>query len=151
MSQKNIHPLLARYLASLAARPIYTKSATAGNTRDLLSLWEQFVLISRGIAGTLFFLQDIVANHIAGAQIRPSKNPPLYLCALNTAKIDIRALKLAIYGFFVSAPLNHVLVDALQKALQSKEPSSSIVAILERLKKEVEPTEELLRVCYCRI
>lgn len=38
-------------------------------------------------------------------------------------------------------------IDALQKALQTKEPASNIVAILEKLKKEVEPTEELLRVC----
>lgn len=36
-------------------------------------------------------------------------------------------------------------VDALQKALQAKEPSANIVSLLEKLKKEVEPTEELLR------
>jgi transcription elongation factor S-II len=38
------------------------------------------------------------------------------------------------------------LINGLQKALNDKEPASNVIAILDRLKKEVEPTEELLRV-----
>ena len=37
-------------------------------------------------------------------------------------------------------------LKALQKAVAEKEPASNVVAILETLKKEVVPTEELLRV-----
>lgn len=37
-------------------------------------------------------------------------------------------------------------LKALQKAVNEKEPVSNVVAILETLKKEVMPTEELLRV-----
>jgi len=37
-------------------------------------------------------------------------------------------------------------VEALSKALQAKESSANIIVILEKMKKEVMPTEELLRV-----
>ena len=37
-------------------------------------------------------------------------------------------------------------LKALQKAVAEKEPASSVIFILETLKKEVVPTEELLRV-----
>lgn len=37
-------------------------------------------------------------------------------------------------------------LKALQKAVAEKEPAANIVSILETLKKEVNPTEELLRV-----
>lgn len=37
-------------------------------------------------------------------------------------------------------------VEALSKALQAKESTATLVAMLERMKKEVVPTEELLRV-----
>jgi transcription elongation factor S-II len=37
-------------------------------------------------------------------------------------------------------------LKALQKVVAEKEPASNIISILETLKKEVVPTEELLRV-----
>jgi len=37
-------------------------------------------------------------------------------------------------------------LQALQKAINEKEPGTNVVSILETLKKEVVPTEELLRV-----
>lgn len=37
-------------------------------------------------------------------------------------------------------------IKTLQKALQAKEPSANVIGIMEKLKKEVAPTEELLRV-----
>jgi transcription elongation factor S-II len=37
-------------------------------------------------------------------------------------------------------------LKALQKAVAEKEPASNVISILETLKKEVVPTEELLRV-----
>jgi hypothetical protein len=38
-------------------------------------------------------------------------------------------------------------IKALQKALNEKEPASNVVTIMEKLKKDVAPTEDLLRVC----
>jgi transcription elongation factor S-II len=38
------------------------------------------------------------------------------------------------------------MIKALQKALNEKEPSANIITILEKLKKDVAPTEDLLRV-----
>jgi peroxisomal membrane protein 2 len=62
-----------------------------------------------------------VANHLAGVPLRSGKASPVYTRALSAAKIDLRAFKLAIYGFLVGAPLSHVLVSALQKAFEGKE------------------------------
>jgi transcription elongation factor S-II len=38
-------------------------------------------------------------------------------------------------------------VKALQKAIAEKEPASNVITIMETLKNNVNPTEELLRVC----
>ena len=38
-------------------------------------------------------------------------------------------------------------IKALQKAIGDKEPAANVIAIMETLKKEVNATEELLRVC----
>jgi transcription elongation factor S-II len=37
-------------------------------------------------------------------------------------------------------------IKALQKAIAEKEPASNVIAIMEMLKNNVNPTEELLRV-----
>lgn len=36
------------------------------------------------------------------------------------AKLDVKALKMAFYGFFISAPLGHVLVGLLQKVFAGR-------------------------------
>ena len=38
-------------------------------------------------------------------------------------------------------------IKALQKAINEKDPAADIIKIMETLKNEVNPTEELLRVC----
>ena len=45
-----------------------------------------------------------------------SKDAPFYEHLLAAAKIDSQPIKMALYGFFVSAPLGHVMVGQLQKA-----------------------------------
>lgn len=40
----------------------------------------------------------------------------------------------------------HTRIQSLQKALADKQPASVIITMLETLKKDVVPTEELLRV-----
>jgi transcription elongation factor S-II len=37
-------------------------------------------------------------------------------------------------------------IKALQKAISDKEPASNVISIMEALKNNVNPTEELLRV-----
>jgi transcription elongation factor S-II len=39
------------------------------------------------------------------------------------------------------------MINALQKALNEKEPVANVIVIMEKLKKDVAPTEDLLRVC----
>ncbi len=75
--------------------------------------------------GVLFFVQEITASHLAGV---PSPRPTAKSgttqydleAALSRAKITPRAFALAIYGAFISAPLNHVLVGRLQKMFAGK-------------------------------
>ncbi|KAG7099060.1 hypothetical protein E1B28_000935 [Marasmius oreades] len=102
MSQvtKGTHPLLVKYLEQLAAHPLRTKAFTTA---------------------FISFLQEVVASHIAGAPVKkPSRNAPILQHLLARARIDTRAVKLAIYGFLVSAPLSHVLVGSLQKFFAGK-------------------------------
>lgn len=40
------------------------------------------------------------------------------------------------------------MIKALQKAVAGKEPSANIITILEKLKKDVAATEDLLRVSF---
>jgi transcription elongation factor S-II len=42
-------------------------------------------------------------------------------------------------------------LKALQKAVADKDSTANVISILETLKKEVSPTEELLRVCSCPV
>jgi hypothetical protein len=68
----------------------------------------------------LSFLQEVIANHVAGVPVHHSKHAPLYEQALVGAKVNGRAVKMAAYGGLVSAPLNHVLVGALQRMFAGK-------------------------------
>jgi peroxisomal membrane protein 2 len=67
------------------------------------------------IVGFLSFLQEVLANHIAGVPVPASNNAPVYEQVLAAAKINSRAAKMAVYGAFISAPMNHVLVGTLQR------------------------------------
>jgi hypothetical protein len=71
--------------------------------------------------GTLCFLQEVLGSHFASVPVRkPAKDAPLYSHVLARAKVDARALKMALYGFVVSAPLSHILVGNLQKAFAGR-------------------------------
>jgi len=104
-----VNALLARYLSSLAARPLYTKALTAG---------------------ILGFFQEVLANHIAGVPVYPPKDAPPPRRVLAAAKIDTRALKIAAYGFLVSAPMGHVLVGTLQRVFAGKTSSRAKIGQL---------------------
>ncbi|KAF8308902.1 hypothetical protein DL93DRAFT_2158738 [Clavulina sp. PMI_390] len=102
--------LVVRYLTSLATRPIYTKAVTAA---------------------ILGFVQEVLSNHLAGLAVHASKDasPPKKLLA--AAKIDLRALKIAAYGFFIGAPMGHYLVGAIMKFFAGKtSPGAKIGQLL---------------------
>ncbi|KAG8936908.1 hypothetical protein FRC03_008602 [Tulasnella sp. 419] len=103
------NPLLARYLLALATRPLLTKCITSG---------------------ILSFVQEVLASHLAGVPFNVSRNAPAIEQLLATAKVDMRAFKMAIYGFFVSAPMGHYLMGALQKAFAGKTGRASKIGQL---------------------
>ncbi|KAF5323474.1 hypothetical protein D9611_005776 [Ephemerocybe angulata] len=98
-SKPTIHPLLARYLTQLALHPLRTKCITTG---------------------TLSFLQEVLGSNLAGVPVRPAKDASPLVRTLAAAHVDLKAVKMALYGFLVSAPLSHVLVSQLQKAFAGK-------------------------------
>ncbi|KAG8719248.1 hypothetical protein FRC08_003332 [Ceratobasidium sp. 394] len=101
-------PLLAAYLRQLHVRPLTTKAATSG---------------------VLSFLQEVLASHLSGVPVpRPPKDAPAYSHALAAAKIDMRAVKLAIYGFFISAPMGHFFVGLLQRAFAGRTSAGAKIA-----------------------
>lgn len=72
-------------------------------------------------AGAFSFLQEVIGSNVAGiAPVRVPKDASPVTKALARARIDSKALKMAVYGFFVSAPLGHFLVGLLQKAFAGK-------------------------------
>jgi len=95
-----INPLLAKYLAQLAAHPLRTKAITSA---------------------TLCFLQEVLGSNLAGVPVKkPAKDAPVIAHLLARSHVDIKAVKMAVYGFLVSAPIGHYLVGALQKAFAGK-------------------------------
>ncbi|KII93832.1 hypothetical protein PLICRDRAFT_36075 [Plicaturopsis crispa FD-325 SS-3] len=105
------NPLLAKYLVQLVEHPLRTKSATSG---------------------VLSFLQEILGSTLAGVPAkRPAKDAPFILHVLARANIDLKAFKMALYGFFISAPLSHVLVGRLQRAFAGRTgPGARIAQIV---------------------
>lgn len=94
------HPLLLRYLDQLATRPLRTKAITTA---------------------ALCFLQEVLGSNLAGMPVkRPSKDAPWPLHVLARSHVDVKALKMALYGFLISAPIGHVLIGTLQKAFAGK-------------------------------
>lgn len=82
--------------------------------------------------GTLYFLQEVFASHLAG--IPPSKaakNASPIVHALAAAHINMKSLKMAAYGAFISAPVSHYLVGVLQSIFAGKtNPSAKAAQIL---------------------
>ncbi|EKM61152.1 uncharacterized protein PHACADRAFT_247568 [Phanerochaete carnosa HHB-10118-sp] len=90
-----LRSLLQSYLRQLSAHPLRTKCITVG---------------------IFNFVQDILGNHIAGVPPRRvPKDAPLYEKLAARLKLDSRAFKMLIYGFFVSAPLSHYTTGMLQR------------------------------------
>jgi hypothetical protein len=101
-------PLLAQYLSQLATHPLRTKALTTG---------------------VLCFLQEVLGSNIAGLPVkRPPRNAPAVVHILSRGYIDVKAVKMALYGFLISAPLGHVLVGALQNAFAGKTGTSARIA-----------------------
>jgi len=98
--KKAPHPLLVKYLAQLVQHPLRTKAITTA---------------------TFSFLQEVLGSHFAG--VPPPKLPrdaPFLAALLSRGHVNTRAVKMAIYGFCVSAPIAHFLVGTLQKAFAGK-------------------------------
>lgn len=113
------NPLLRRYIAALEANPLRTKQLTSG---------------------ILSALAEVLAGHIAGtnpahthSKATSSSGSPMDIVTstLRTIGLDARAAKMFIYGSLVSAPLNHHMVGALQRAFAGRTtPRDRILQII---------------------
>jgi len=104
---KSTHPLLSKYLTQLSLHPLRTKAITAA---------------------VLCFLQEVLGSHLSGTPATVSKGASAMLRSLQSIHLNSKAIKMAIYGFLVSAPLSHALVGSLQKAFAGKTGSRARVA-----------------------
>ncbi len=94
------------------------------------SVWALLKL--RSLPGVLCAIQEVTSNHLAGVPTRRvPKDKPLVNHALARSKIDIRALKMFIYGSLISAPLGHILSAKLQtKLLERMTGRTALIARL---------------------
>jgi peroxisomal membrane protein 2 len=118
---RKINPLLAAYLNQLAKKPLLTKSVTAGSfiLPPPPPLPFPACLTHIHLIAILNLLQEYTATHL-------SVSKPLPL----TAGLDLKALKLSAYGFFISAPLAHLLFGRLQKMFAGKTGSAAKLGML---------------------
>lgn len=122
---KGPHPLLARYLSALASHPLRTKAITTGQGLRC-SMYSRHL---NSPPALLCFLQEILGSNLAGIPAKKvSKDYPLVYKLLANAHVDAKAIKMAVYGFLVSAPLSHFLVGALQKAFTGRTDTRARVA-----------------------
>jgi hypothetical protein len=76
-------------------------------------------------------VQEILGSKLAGVPIRAPKDSSPAVHALAAAGVDLKAFKMGLYGFLVSAPLSHYLVTQLQKAFAGKtSPGAKVSQIL---------------------
>jgi peroxisomal membrane protein 2 len=66
--------------------------------------------------GVLSFLQEVLASRLAHV----SRQSPQGTSTSRPPTLTAKALKMAIYGAFISAPMGHFLVGILQKSFSGK-------------------------------
>lgn len=73
------------------------------------------------LTGTFSFLQEVIGSNLAGLPPpKLSSDAPFLFTLLSRAHVNVRALKMAIYGLCISAPLSHYLVGLLQRSFAGK-------------------------------
>ncbi|KAJ3361836.1 hypothetical protein HDU91_003722 [Kappamyces sp. JEL0680] len=93
--------------------------ASPAPSTDLLSkysqsLTERPLLTKAATSGTLYALQELIASVVTGS------NPD-----------SAKAVKMTLYGFFVSGPLGHFLYNAMEKIFEKQEgPKVGILKLL---------------------
>jgi len=98
------NPVLRAYLVRLQAHPLLTKQQTTA--------------IASGLG-------ELVATKLSGVPppkptLKLSGAPGQVLKTLDKFGISDRVIQMAIYGFFIQAPLGHVLTSALQRAFAGR-------------------------------
>lgn len=99
-------------------------------------------------AAFLQFFQEILASHLAGAPSpRVGKDAPFLVHVLARAQVSSKAFKMAAYGFLVSAPMSHTLVNALQRAFVGKSGLTARLGMLLASQLIVAPIQIFCEFC----
>ncbi|KAI0830718.1 hypothetical protein BC628DRAFT_1355304 [Trametes gibbosa] len=110
VAPRKLNPLLAAYLRNLSTNPLRTKAITTA---------------------FLQFFQEILASHLAGAPPpRVSKDAPFLVHVFARAQVSSKAFKMAAYGFLISAPMSHTLINALTRVFAGKSGLTARVGML---------------------
>jgi peroxisomal membrane protein 2 len=73
-------------------------------------------------------LQEVLGSNLSGTPAKVSKGASAMVRSLQSVHLNVKAFKIAIYGFLVSAPLSHILVGLLQKAFAGKKRVMQLLA-----------------------
>ena len=78
------------------------------------------MVLANGLPAILCFLQEVLGSNLSGTPANVTKGASAMVRSLQSVHLDAKAIKMAIYGFLVSAPMSHILVGLLQKAFAGK-------------------------------
>jgi peroxisomal membrane protein 2 len=71
--------------------------------------------------GVLNFISEVLVRHFAGAPSKPlRKNASAWKRFLVWSKINAKAVKLALYGSLIAAPMSHFFVTTMHKAFAGR-------------------------------
>jgi peroxisomal membrane protein 2 len=121
---RSTHPLLLKYLSQLDHHPLRTKAITTGIFPLNLAL---VLIATNSLPGILCFLQEVLGSNLSGTPANVPKGASAMVRSLQSVHLNVKAIKMAIYGFLVAAPTNHILVGLLQKAFAGKTSSRARV------------------------
>ncbi|KAN0066575.1 hypothetical protein ACQY0O_000669 [Thecaphora frezii] len=113
-SKMTTNPLLLAYLTSLAANPLRTKMYTAAFFSALAEI------LAGKFAGVAPATKTLPPSQVSDKQAAAQQPLRLARAYLESAGINDRALKMALYGGLISAPLGHVMTGLLQRAFAGK-------------------------------
>ena len=91
----------------------------------------------------------MLGSNLAGIPVkRQPKGTPAIIQSLALAHVDIKAVKMALYGFLISAPLGHFLVGALQKAFAGKTGTVAKLGQILASNLLIAPIQTAGRLCF---
>jgi len=96
-------------------------------------------------------LQEVLGSNFAGIPTRTPKDASPSVRALARIHVDAKAIKMALYGFLVSAPLSHFLIGLLQKAFAGHTSARAKIAQILASNLLISPIQTSCKFLFCAV